>query len=54
VARRWEGVYAQRTDGALCHCDEVAPGVWLVTGPGGRGMTLAPVIAERTLAAMGI
>ena len=54
VARRWEGVYAQRTDGALCHCDEVAPRIWLVTGPGGRGMTLAPVIAERTLAAMGI
>jgi glycine/D-amino acid oxidase-like deaminating enzyme len=23
-------------------------GVWVVTGPGGRGMTLAPAIAEQT------
>ncbi|NEE00499.1 FAD-dependent oxidoreductase [Phytoactinopolyspora halotolerans] len=33
---------------------EVLPGVHLVTGPGGRGMTLAPVIAERTLVAAGL
>jgi glycine/D-amino acid oxidase-like deaminating enzyme len=26
----------------------VDPGVWVVTGPAGRGMTLAPAIAEET------
>jgi glycine/D-amino acid oxidase-like deaminating enzyme len=25
-------------------------GLWVVTGPGGRGMTLAPAIAEETVA----
>lgn len=48
VVRRWSGVYSQRLDGAICHRDEPVPGVWVVTGPGGRGMTLAPAIAETT------
>ena len=50
IARRWSGVYSQRTDGAICHRDEPLPGVWAVTGAGGRGMTLSPAIAETTLA----
>jgi glycine/D-amino acid oxidase-like deaminating enzyme len=55
VARRWEGVYSQCTDAdRLCYRAEVRPGVWAVTGPGGRGMTCAPVIAEQTLAEAGI
>jgi FAD dependent oxidoreductase TIGR03364 len=94
VARRWAGVYLQRTDttdptnptnptnpaargpgatnpadpaasgpgataapsdGApLCYRTEIRSGVWLVTGPGGRGMTCAPVIALDTLRAAGI
>lgn len=54
VRRRWEGVYAQCLDGALCLREEVVPGVWFVTGPGGRGMTCAPAIAEDTLAAAGL
>ena len=55
VARRWEGVYSQCTDGdRLCYRAEVRPGVWVVTGPGGRGMTCAPAIAEDTLVAAGI
>jgi hypothetical protein len=29
----------------------VAPGVMLVTGPGGRGMTCSPAIAEETFVA---
>ncbi len=49
VERRWSGVYAQHADGAVCHRDQPLPGVWLVTGPGGRGMTLSPAIAETTL-----
>jgi FAD dependent oxidoreductase TIGR03364 len=49
VARRWEGVYAQCIDGDVCAREELSPGVWMVTGPGGRGMTCAPAIAADTL-----
>ncbi len=48
--RRWAGVYSQVTGGELYHRSQVAPGVVLVTGPGGRGMTMAPAIAEETIA----
>lgn len=54
VRRRWEGVYAQCIDGDICLREEVAPGVWLVTGPGGRGMTCSPAIAQDTLRAAGV
>ncbi|MGO9856031.1 MAG: FAD-dependent oxidoreductase [Acidimicrobiales bacterium] len=53
VRRRWDGVYAQCTDGAVCLREEVHPGVWMVTGAGGRGMTCAPAIAADTLAEAG-
>jgi FAD dependent oxidoreductase TIGR03364 len=49
VQRRWAGVYSEVTAGqALYHRSEVEPGVVLVTGPGGRGMTCSPAIAEET------
>lgn len=48
VERRWAGVYSQVTDGGICWRDEPLPGVWVVTGAGGRGMTLSPAIAEET------
>jgi glycine/D-amino acid oxidase-like deaminating enzyme len=48
VVRRWTGVYSEATDGRLCHRRDVLPGVTLVTAPGGRGMTLAPALAEQT------
>jgi glycine/D-amino acid oxidase-like deaminating enzyme len=54
VSRRWDGVYAQCTDGQVCARDELSPGVWMVTGPGGRGMTCAPAIAADTLRAAGV
>jgi FAD dependent oxidoreductase TIGR03364 len=54
VRRRWEGVYAQCLDGRVCLREEVVPGVWFVTGPGGRGMTCAPAIAADTLRAAGV
>jgi FAD dependent oxidoreductase TIGR03364 len=54
VSRRWEGVYSQCLDGRVCARAEVRPGVWMVTGPGGRGMTCAPAIAADTLVAAGI
>ncbi len=54
VRQRWEGVYAQSTDGAVCAREELTTGVWMVTGPGGRGMTCAPAIAADTLTAAGV
>ena len=49
VQRRWAGVYSEVSIGtALYHRSEPEPGVVLVTGPGGRGMTCAPAIAEET------
>jgi len=54
VARRWEGVYAQCIDGAVCAREELSPDVWMVTGPGGRGMTCSPAIAADTLVAAGV
>ena len=48
VVRRWAGVYSQVTDDSLYHRADVAAGVVVVTGPGGRGMTLSPAIAEET------
>jgi FAD dependent oxidoreductase TIGR03364 len=47
--RRWAGVYSEVVNtGALYHRSSVAEGVTLVTGPGGRGMTCSPAIAEET------
>ena len=52
VQRRWAGVYSEvnpaAAGSALYHRSEVEPGVVLVTGPGGRGMTCSPAIAEET------
>jgi len=49
VQRRWAGVYSEVTGtSALYHRSPVEPGVVLVTGPGGRGMTCSPAIAEET------
>ena len=48
TARWWNGMYSQTTDGSLYLRRALAPGVEVVTGPGGRGMTMAPAIAEET------
>ncbi|MCX5382244.1 TIGR03364 family FAD-dependent oxidoreductase [Streptomyces sp. NBC_00083] len=49
IRHRWAGVYAQCTDTTqVVHRRQVRDGVWLVTGPGGRGMTCSPAIAEQT------
>ena len=49
VRRRWAGVYSQCTDSNELVCRTAAgDGVWVITGPGGRGMTLGPAIAEQT------
>ncbi|MEW1630057.1 TIGR03364 family FAD-dependent oxidoreductase [Streptomyces sp. NPDC089173] len=54
IRHRWAGVYAQCTDTSrVVHRQRVADGVWLVTGPGGRGMTCSPAIAETTADQLG-
>jgi FAD dependent oxidoreductase TIGR03364 len=52
VRRRWAGVYSQATDDRLYHREQLHDRVWVATGAGGRGMTLAPAIAEDALAAV--
>jgi glycine/D-amino acid oxidase-like deaminating enzyme len=54
VRRRWAGVYSQATDESACVRVVPEPGLAVVTGPGGRGMTLAPAIAAETLDAPGV
>ncbi|MBT2380352.1 TIGR03364 family FAD-dependent oxidoreductase [Streptomyces sp. ISL-111] len=54
IRHRWAGVYAQCTDTSrVVHRQQVGDGVWLVTGPGGRGMTCSPAIAETTADELG-
>ena len=52
TTRRWAGVYSETTDGGVYHRSELAPGVLLVTGPGGKGMTCSPAIAAETFAGL--
>ncbi|MFJ9328502.1 TIGR03364 family FAD-dependent oxidoreductase [Streptomyces sp. NPDC101230] len=54
IRHRWAGVYAQCTDTSrVVHRQQVRDGVWLITGPGGRGMTCSPAIAETTADQLG-
>jgi FAD dependent oxidoreductase TIGR03364 len=51
IERRWSGVYHQLSDpdvDEIYFRKEVVPGVTAITGAGGRGMTLAPAIAEES------
>jgi FAD dependent oxidoreductase TIGR03364 len=52
VRRRWAGVYSQSTDERIYHRERIGAATWIVTGAGGRGMTLAPAIAEDVFAAI--
>ena len=49
ITNRWDGVYSQRTDNAICDRRKISSNILSITGPGGRGNTLAPAIAEETL-----
>lgn len=54
VERRWAGVYSQCVDpGELVCRSSPSAGVHVVTGPGGRGMTLGPALAEQTAELLG-
>lgn len=49
IVQRWAGVYSQCVDPNQLACRTRADdGIWVITGPGGRGMTLAPALAEQT------
>lgn len=55
IRRRWAGVYAQALDpAAIVHRERLADNAFLVTGPGGRGMTCSPAIAEDTARELGL
>jgi FAD dependent oxidoreductase TIGR03364 len=55
VRRRWAGVYSQCVDPAQLVCrNSPEDGVWVITGPGGRGMTLGPALAEQTADLIGL
>jgi FAD dependent oxidoreductase TIGR03364 len=47
IAQRWHGVYSLHPDKPFFEADP-APGVRIVTAPGGSGMTLSFGLAERT------
>ncbi|WP_199177934.1 TIGR03364 family FAD-dependent oxidoreductase [Mycobacterium hubeiense] len=55
VVQRWAGVYSQCVDPHQLVC-RTSPDddVWVITGPGGRGMTLGPAIAEQTADFIGL
>ena len=49
IRQRWAGVYSQCLDLNQLVCrTEPEDNLWVITGPGGRGMTLGPAIAEQT------
>lgn len=55
VQRRWAGVYSQCLDPQQLVCrTNPGDGLWVITGPGGRGMTLGPALAEQTADIIGL
>ena len=55
IVKRWAGVYSQCLDPTqLVHRAQAADNVWVVAGPGGRGMTLGPALAEQTADQLGL
>ena len=55
IVSRWSGVYSQCVEPDELVCRHRADDrLWVITGPGGRGMTLAPAIAEHTAELIGL
>lgn len=54
IRRRWAGVYAQSVTGEVVHRARITDSAWVVAGPGGRGMTCSPAIAETTALEAGL
>ena len=53
MRRRWAGVYSQAAPDVLYHYEPLNDRAVVVTGAGGRGMTLSPAIAEDALRRLG-
>jgi hypothetical protein len=53
IAQRWYGVYAKHPEQPYLSLN-AAPGVRIVTSPGGSGMTLSFGVAARTMEEMGL
>lgn len=49
VLTRWSGIYSQNTTGEICVRERISERIMLITGPGGRGNTLSPAIAEQSV-----
>jgi FAD dependent oxidoreductase TIGR03364 len=49
IAERWMGVYAKRTDEGSEFISQPEPGLWIVNGLGGNGMTLSFGLAAEVL-----
>ncbi|MBB4676897.1 TIGR03364 family FAD-dependent oxidoreductase [Crossiella cryophila] len=54
IRRRWAGVYAQSRTGEIVHRARLTDRAWVIAGPGGRGMTCSPAIAETTALEAGL
>ncbi|MGY2008476.1 TIGR03364 family FAD-dependent oxidoreductase [Nocardia gipuzkoensis] len=55
ITRRWAGVYSQSVDPEVPVTRAPADRhVWVITGPGGRGMTFGPVLGEETADLLGL
>jgi glycine/D-amino acid oxidase-like deaminating enzyme len=52
ITTRWQGIYSQNTADLICVRKKVSQNIMLVTGPGGRGNTLSPAIAETSMKEM--
>ena len=54
LERRWAGIYSQTTSEDIYYRKNISSNLFVVTGGGGRGNTLAPAIAEETFKLWGL